>query len=268
MTMRYMGEKMPRSPPASRFTAALRSIVCTAWVPLGAKRMNSRTPVRMCVMYAARRADFIAACQGLPPVVARSNVYCTSNPASFAAAMQSSMVRTSGSAFPSAIPSTTSTWRLLFLSYLLVRSHSYDEKSAPGLSTVNTFLYSAAVLEAWHAASMAYAPSKDSAGNTLSRSMKSPCLMSVRSETPASLLSFKQRPTWYSLMVMPVTWPPVAFTMLRMGPPTPQPMSSARMPGFKPIVSAMAVSWRMMDASKDSPISRAAKWKDSPQPYS
>jgi hypothetical protein len=24
----------------------------------------------------------------------------------------------------------------------------------------------------------------------------------------------------------------------------------------------------MMDASKDSPISRAAKWKDSPQPYS
>jgi hypothetical protein len=28
------------------------------------------------------------------------------------------------------------------------------------------------------------------------------------------------------------------------------------------------VSWRMMDASKDSPISRAAKWKDSPQPYS
>jgi len=42
----------------------------------------------------------------------------------------------------------------------------------------------------------------------------------------------------------------------------------AFMPGLSPMVSAMAVSWRMMDASKDSPISLAAKWKDSPHPYS
>ena len=93
-----------------------------------------------------------------------------------------------------------------------VRSHSYDEKRAPGFENLENLLVQSSSVDAWQAASMAYAPSKVFALKTLLRSMKLPCTISVRSDSPASLLSFLHRPTWYSLMVIPVTCPPVALT--------------------------------------------------------
>jgi hypothetical protein len=60
-------------------------------------------------------------------------------------------------------------------------------------------------------------------------------------------------------MVIPTTDTPVPLAIARMGPPTPHPASSTVMPGLALICSAMRSSWRMMDASKLSPLLRGAK---------
>ena len=111
------------------------SILCTAAVPAGAQPMNSSTVVMTWVRYEPTRADFIAACQGISAPSATSVQLTTSKPASLAASSTSFRSRTSGSALPSATPSTTRTWSGLDGSYIGVFSHSYDANLAPGFST-------------------------------------------------------------------------------------------------------------------------------------
>ena len=69
-------------------------------------------------------------------------------------------------------------------------------------------------------------------------------------------------------MVIPSIRAPEKMAMFRMGPPTPQPTSRARIPGFIPRREQRWYSARLMDSTKASPCQRGPKWKDWPHPYS
>ena len=74
--------------------------------------------------------------------------------------------------------------------------------------------------------------------------------------------------TWYSLIVMPSMDAPEKMAMFRMGPPTPQPTSSALTLGFMPRRLQRWYSARLIDSRNVSPCQRGAKWNDWHQPYS
>ena len=74
--------------------------------------------------------------------------------------------------------------------------------------------------------------------------------------------------TWYSLIVMPSIVAPEKMAMFRIGPPTPQPTSSAFTPGFIPSLEQRWYSARLIDSRNVSPWYRGAKWNDWHQPYS
>ena len=74
--------------------------------------------------------------------------------------------------------------------------------------------------------------------------------------------------TWYSLIVMPSIVAPEKIAMLRIGPPTPQPTSSAFLPGWSPSRLQRWYSARLMLSRNDSPFHRGPKWKLWHQPYS
>lgn len=86
--------------------------------------------------------------------------------------------------------------------------------------------------------------------------------------SPSFSLWCAARDTWYALMVTPVTAPPEVAAIVRIGPPTPHPTSSADLPGSSPISAAMRPSWAASQAAQSLPGRRGEKWKEVPQPHS
>mmetsp|Transcript_7281 Transcript_7281/g.23300 ORF Transcript_7281/g.23300 Transcript_7281/m.23300 type:complete len:232 (+) Transcript_7281:2336-3031(+) len=155
-----------------------------------------------------------------------------SKPHASKAALHDSTDSMSGSPLPTQISSLMRWCSSLSASKVSVSSHSYAPRGAPMRSTRLISTKTSMRRGAWQAASIVYAPSKDSSSKSMSQ--KSPWCRATTSLRPAALLSALPRVTWYSLRVRPSTVTVGPSGMLRKrptaraGPPIPHPTSRRR----------------------------------------
>mmetsp|Transcript_28449 Transcript_28449/g.61881 ORF Transcript_28449/g.61881 Transcript_28449/m.61881 type:complete len:264 (-) Transcript_28449:157-948(-) len=263
-----MGVNVPVRPPSQSDTATNTSISCTSFMPRGSRpnKLSVLTMLLLIQIVLSVRDSRLYHAPHTGDAVAMSWLKIRSKPTFFPASSASFHVRISGRPLPKLISSMMRTCSGFLASYRLVDTHSYVTKRQPGLSTRYTSPNTSSSFGAWHVASIAYAPSNDAFSNGILR--KSPRTTVVRGATPSFSLWWRARSTWYWLIVRPTTCAPDTEAMVRSGPPTPQPTSTALSPGLRPSSAAMRVSWAASLAFQSLPGSLGEKWNDWPQPHS